>query len=161
MRFITPLMLAVLGLACPAVAQTTRPYNVVVIMADDLGANELACYGNTTNKTPNLDRLASEGTRFAAPDLAWLEAGSVQLKGKAQRLRVYILVGDAALAQSDGFRALATAHDALLTALHDGGDVAAAIARCIELGTPIERRLARFYELVPGRADDFAAPSSA
>ena len=45
-------------------APTTRPYNFVVIMADDLGAAELACYGNSTNRTPNLDRLAAEGTRF-------------------------------------------------------------------------------------------------
>jgi arylsulfatase A-like enzyme len=43
---------------------TTRPYNFVVIMADDFSADELVCYGNKTNQTPNLDRLASEGTRF-------------------------------------------------------------------------------------------------
>ncbi|MDQ3440789.1 MAG: sulfatase-like hydrolase/transferase [Planctomycetota bacterium] len=53
-----------LSLVLPGFAQTTRPYNFVLIMADDLGANELACYGNKTNQTPNLDRLASEGTRF-------------------------------------------------------------------------------------------------
>jgi arylsulfatase A-like enzyme len=65
MRFITPIILAVLLLACSAaVAQTTRPYNVVLIMADDLSASELACYGHKTNQTPNLDKLASEGTRF-------------------------------------------------------------------------------------------------
>src|SRR5215204_521415 len=65
MRF-TFLLTAVVHLlvSCAAFAETTRPYNVVVILADDLGANELACYGNTSNRTPNLDRLASEGTRF-------------------------------------------------------------------------------------------------
>jgi arylsulfatase A len=52
-------------LAGPSAAQTTtRPYNVVLILADDLSAGELACYGNKTNQTPNIDRLASEGTRF-------------------------------------------------------------------------------------------------
>jgi len=38
--------------------------NIIFIMADDLGAEALACYGNDLNKTPNLDRLAKEGMRF-------------------------------------------------------------------------------------------------
>jgi arylsulfatase A-like enzyme len=38
--------------------------NFIVIMADDLGAEEIACYGNKEHKTPNLDRLAREGVRF-------------------------------------------------------------------------------------------------
>jgi len=37
--------------------------NVVVIVADDLGF-QLGCYGDKVAKTPNLDRLAAEGTRF-------------------------------------------------------------------------------------------------
>jgi arylsulfatase A len=40
-----------------------RP-NILLIMADDLGAENLACYGNTAYSTPNLDRLAAEGARF-------------------------------------------------------------------------------------------------
>ena len=35
--------------------------NVLLILADDLGAENLACYGNTVHKTPVLDRMASEG----------------------------------------------------------------------------------------------------
>lgn len=38
--------------------------NVVVILADDLGYGDLGCYGATKVKTPNIDRLASEGRRF-------------------------------------------------------------------------------------------------
>lgn len=38
--------------------------NVIVILADDLGAGELSCYGNTTHKTPHLDQLAADGVRF-------------------------------------------------------------------------------------------------
>lgn len=41
-----------------------RPPNVVVIFADDLGYGDLSCYGATKLKTPNIDRLASEGRRF-------------------------------------------------------------------------------------------------
>src|SRR5436190_20805683 len=38
--------------------------NIVLIFADDLGVNDLACYGRKDHTTPNLDRLASEGMRF-------------------------------------------------------------------------------------------------
>ncbi len=41
-----------------------RPPNFVVIMADDLGAGELACYGHSEHQTPQLDQLADEGIRF-------------------------------------------------------------------------------------------------
>jgi N-sulfoglucosamine sulfohydrolase len=38
--------------------------NIVLIVADDHGTNDLGCYGNAAVKTPNLDSLASEGIRF-------------------------------------------------------------------------------------------------
>src|SRR5262245_28829692 len=40
-----------------------RP-NIVFIYADDLGPGDLGCYGGTVAPTPNIDRLAKEGTRF-------------------------------------------------------------------------------------------------
>ncbi|HET6426095.1 MAG TPA: sulfatase-like hydrolase/transferase, partial [Planctomycetaceae bacterium] len=40
-----------------------RP-NVVLIVADDLGAMDLGCYGSKFHRTPHLDRLAAEGVRF-------------------------------------------------------------------------------------------------
>ncbi len=43
--------------------ETDRP-NFVVILADDLGYGDLGCFGSTTIKTPHLDRMAAEGTRF-------------------------------------------------------------------------------------------------
>jgi len=46
-----------------AFSEKQKP-NILIIMADDLGAENLACYGNTTYQTPNLDRLAAEGARF-------------------------------------------------------------------------------------------------
>lgn len=47
-----------------AAAQQKRRPNILFILADDLGYGELGCYGQTMMKTPNLDRLAAEGTRF-------------------------------------------------------------------------------------------------
>lgn len=38
--------------------------NIILIMADDLGYEALACNGNDVNKTPNLDALAHRGMRF-------------------------------------------------------------------------------------------------
>ena len=38
--------------------------NVVFILADDLGYADLGCYGHPYAKTPSLDQLAKEGTRF-------------------------------------------------------------------------------------------------
>ena len=42
-----------------------RP-NILIIFTDDQGYADLGCYGNTKNKTPRLDRLATEGTRFTS-----------------------------------------------------------------------------------------------
>jgi arylsulfatase A-like enzyme len=47
----------------PATAAERRP-NVVLIVTDNHGAWTLGCYGNCEIKTPNIDRLASEGMRF-------------------------------------------------------------------------------------------------
>lgn len=47
-----------------ALAQNTKP-NVVLIMADDLGYECLGCYGGTSYRTPNLDRMAQSGVRFS------------------------------------------------------------------------------------------------
>jgi arylsulfatase A-like enzyme len=38
--------------------------NVVLILADDLGWTDLACYGSSLHETPHLDRLAAEGMKF-------------------------------------------------------------------------------------------------
>ncbi len=48
-----------------AVAADSKP-NIVFILCDDLGVNDLSCYGRKDQPTPNLDRLASEGVRFTS-----------------------------------------------------------------------------------------------
>lgn len=43
--------------------QSATPTNILLITADDLG-QILGCYGDTVTRTPNLDRLATQGIRF-------------------------------------------------------------------------------------------------
>ena len=42
-----------------------RP-NILIIFTDDQGYSDLGCFGNKKNKTPRLDQLAKEGTRFTS-----------------------------------------------------------------------------------------------
>lgn len=49
-------------LTTSALAAQERP-NILLILCDDLGFSDLGCYGGEI-ETPNLDRLAAEGTRF-------------------------------------------------------------------------------------------------
>lgn len=52
------------GTAWQARAASRNHTNLVFIMTDDQGQWALGCYGNKEIKTPNLDRLAAQGTRF-------------------------------------------------------------------------------------------------
>jgi len=68
-RAIVPLIILLSGLHAPAAeAATLEPSikpNIVIILADDLGYGDIACY-NSDGKipTPNIDQLAANGIRF-------------------------------------------------------------------------------------------------
>src|SRR5687767_11399155 len=47
------------------VSAAERP-NVVLLLADDLGYGDLACYGCPDIKTPNIDSLAKQGVRLTS-----------------------------------------------------------------------------------------------
>lgn len=54
-----------LALAAPiSVGAASARLNVVLILADDLGWTDLACFGSDFYETPQLDRLAREGMKF-------------------------------------------------------------------------------------------------
>jgi arylsulfatase A-like enzyme len=56
--------LLLLGLCSIGFAQETDKPNIIFILADDLGYNQLGAYGDTPIKTPNIDQLAADGIRF-------------------------------------------------------------------------------------------------
>ena len=61
---------AIFNIAAPMLfaqdAKTIRPPNVVLVFVDDMGYADLGCFGAKKIKTPNLDRMAKEGTRFTS-----------------------------------------------------------------------------------------------
>lgn len=62
------LLLVIVGwqlVAAAAEGAAARP-NVVLIFVDDLGYGDLGCFGARDIKTPNIDRLAEQGTRFTS-----------------------------------------------------------------------------------------------
>jgi len=66
--FLKALGVSTLTLTLRPVIEAGQPSNkkpnIVFIMADDLGYQELGCYGQQKIETPNIDKLAAEGMRF-------------------------------------------------------------------------------------------------
>lgn len=67
-KILSVLMLRVVSvlsllLLATVVSRAERP-NILFIMSDDHAAHALSCYGSKVNETPQLDRIAKEGTRF-------------------------------------------------------------------------------------------------
>uniref|UniRef100_A0A3P9ISX5 Arylsulfatase H n=1 Tax=Oryzias latipes TaxID=8090 RepID=A0A3P9ISX5_ORYLA len=76
--------------------------NFVLMMVDDLGIGDIGCYGNDTIRTPNIDRLASEGVKLTqhiaaaplcSPSRAAFMTGRYALRsGMASTGRVQVLL---------------------------------------------------------------------
>ncbi len=103
--------LAVLAASCssappaPAAEPDTvsRPPNIVIITADDLGYGDLGSYGHPNISTPHLDRLADEGQRWTSfyaqapvcsPSRAALLTGRVHLRSGMFGRRVGVFFPD-------------------------------------------------------------------
>jgi arylsulfatase A len=64
-RPLASLLLCLVPGLSPA-GEASRPPNIVLIYADDVGYGDLSAYGATAVETPNLDRLADNGLRFTS-----------------------------------------------------------------------------------------------
>lgn len=76
-----PLLLLVLTLLAAVSRAAERPH-IIFFLTDDMGMGDVGCYGGKQAPTPNIDRLATEGTRFtqyyaAAPICSPSRAGLI------------------------------------------------------------------------------------
>jgi arylsulfatase A-like enzyme len=58
------LVFALIGFAAAVTSHAADRPNVIILLTDDQGYGDLSCHGNPHLKTPNLDRLHGESTRF-------------------------------------------------------------------------------------------------
>jgi adenylate cyclase len=107
------------------------------------------------SKTYGVDIVVGETTREAAPDWAALELDLIAVKGKAEAVRIYALLGDAAMAQSHEFKML-EARQAALLGCYRAQDWAGAR---VELGLCRLARpaLAKLYDLYEERITVYEA----
>ncbi|MEL7107278.1 MAG: CHASE2 domain-containing protein [Pseudomonadota bacterium] len=102
------------------------------------------------------DMLVTANVAEAAPGFAYLDAGSLTLKGVSGRVRSFAVAGDGALAQSAAFQALAREQTALADALRQGHvtplDQVQSLAQQAEGVAP---GLGDFILAMPGRAADY------
>ena len=66
MRRFKSLILLFSSLIGVAWSQSADKPNIVIMMADDLGYGDLACFGHKVIQTPNLDKLAKKGARLTS-----------------------------------------------------------------------------------------------
>lgn len=60
------LLLALAAFICTTAQATDSKPNLIVIFTDDQGYGDVGCFGSTTIRTPNLDRMAKEGRKFTS-----------------------------------------------------------------------------------------------
>ncbi|MGJ8678889.1 sulfatase-like hydrolase/transferase [Paraglaciecola sp.] len=63
-KLITSLASVVFGFGLSASSFASEKPNIIFILTDDLGFNQIGAYGKTPIKTPNLDKMAENGIRF-------------------------------------------------------------------------------------------------
>jgi adenylate cyclase len=107
------------------------------------------------SKTYGVSIILSESTRAAAASWAALELDLIAVKGKAEAVRIFTLLGNADLAQTPEFQSLAEHHAEMLARYRaqDWAGARAALQICRGAGEP---RLAGTYELYEERLSYFA-----
>jgi len=120
MKIIVPLILLLTSWSLKA---ATQP-NIVIMLADDLGAGDLSCYGSPENKTPHLDQLAKDGLQFSdfyaasavcSPSRAALQTGRFSVRAGvyswvATSQKMHLRVEETTIAELLKAAGYATAH---------------------------------------------------
>jgi len=130
---------------------------------------DYSCVGDTVNVASRVegacrrvgyDIVVTGAVAAAAPDLATLPAGRVNLRNMSGVEPIHILLGDAAMRASPAFAVLAAAHADLLATLAEGRVDPDLLHICIERSHALDGRLAAFYAACPDRIADFAPDPS-
>ena len=136
-------------------------------VAGNLGSAErfdYSCIGDAVNvasrvesasKDVGFDILVTSSVANAAPNLAFLDAGTIGLKGKSNPVPIFILLGDAEMARSAEFRALKQRHDVLMARRGEklAKDIEAEFKALADEGEVLVPGLAQFYEALAKRRE--------
>ncbi len=127
-----------------AAPKAARP-NVIVILADDLGYSDIGCYGSEI-QTPNLDRLAAEGVRFA----------QFYNSAKCEPTRASLMSGqywqDVGLGLKQGIT--------MGQAMRGAGYATFAVGKWHLDGNPVDRGFDRYFGHLSGASDYFKGNAS-
>ncbi len=118
--------------------------NVLFIISDDLTATALGCYGNKLCQTPNIDRLATEGTRFTRAYCQATFCGP----SRASFMFGYYPYASKATSYTSGRKEVGADKDSWAQHLKKNGYHSARISKIFHMGVPTD--------IGPGRdgADD-------
>jgi len=124
------------------------------VLGDDVN---LASRLEGQSKTYGVRIVIGPVTREQAPEFAALELDLLKVKGKTKPVRIYALLGDAHVAKSEEFRALAHAHEAMLASYReqDWSKAERYMKEARKLGK--SWHLDKLYELYNERVSDFRA----
>ncbi|TDQ86447.1 adenylate cyclase [Dongia mobilis] len=103
-----------------------------------------------------VDLVIGQETAATVPEFARIELDQVRVKGKAQPVRIYTVLGDETVAGSAAYQALLPAHQELLAA-YRGKDWPAAEQALAEARRLAPDSLAGFYDLYAARIAEYRA----
>ena len=106
--------------------------NVLFIISDDLSATALGCYGNKLCKTPNIDRLASKGTRFTR---AYCQA-TICGPSRASLMFGYYPYASKATGYTSGRKEVGVGKDSWAQHFKKNGYHSARISKIFHMGVP-------------------------
>jgi len=142
-------------------------FNTGECVVGNMGSDERLAYtamGDAVNlasrlegqtKTYHVGIILGEATRAAAPEWASIELDLIAVKGKEDAVRIYTLLGDAALAGSAAFTAHLEQHERMLACYRaqDWEGTQAVLVKCRDYSP----ELTGFYDLYAERIAHFAA----
>jgi adenylate cyclase len=142
------------GLACVGNMGAETRFNYTAVG----DAVNVASRVESATKHVGVDILVSEATASGISEMAMLDAGMLELKGKTARQRVYVLVGDETVTKTSLFEELAKSHEMLLRHLvsNELPQAKRALSRCRDRAVRGGwSDLAAFYDHIMERRADY------